>query len=68
MNDEPVGFTVDGIIALAGGVPAIAEKCSITTQSVYKWKRRIPSEHARVVAIMAGLPLAIVRPDMVKGE
>lgn len=68
MNDEPVGFTVEGIIALAGGVPAIAEKCGITTQSVYKWDRRIPSQHARVVAIMAGLPLAIVRPDMVKGE
>lgn len=68
MNDEPVGFTVEGIIALAGGVPAVADKCGITTQSVYKWRRRIPSEHARVVAIMAGLPLAIVRPDMVKGE
>lgn len=68
MKDEPVGFTVDGIIALAGGVQPVAEKCGITTQSVYKWGRRIPMQHARVVAIMAGLPLAIVRPDMVKGE
>lgn len=66
-SDEPVGFTVRGIIAMAGGTAAVAEKCGLSFQAVNGWERRIPDPHARTVAIMAGLPLAVVRPDHVKG-
>lgn len=65
--DEPIGFTVEGIIALAGGCGAVAAKCGVSVQTVAKWSRRIPDAHARQVAIMAGLPLEIVRPDFVRG-
>lgn len=65
-SDEPVGFTVDGIIAMAGGTAVVAEKCGLSFQAVNGWERRIPGPHARTVAIMAGLPLAVVRPDHVK--
>lgn len=65
--DEPVGFTVEGLVAMAGGCGAVAEKCGVSVQTVAKWDRRIPGAHARQVAIMAGLPLEIVRPDFVRG-
>lgn len=66
-SQEPVGFTVAGILGLAGGAGAVARKLGITVQAVGNWDRRIPHEHARTIAIMAGLPLEIVRPDMVRG-
>lgn len=53
---------------MAGGRGAVATACGVTIQTVSKWDRRIPIQHARKVAIMAGLPLGIVRPDMVKEE
>jgi len=53
-------------LAMAGGRGAVATKLGISVQSVVKWERRIPDRHARTVAIMAGLPLEIVRPDMVQ--
>jgi hypothetical protein len=65
VSDEPVGFTVQGILALAGGAGEVARKLGVTVQAVAKWDRRIPGQHAREVAIMAGLPLAVVRPDLV---
>lgn len=61
----PVGFTTTGIIQLAGGQGAVARACGVTVQSVAKWKY-IPGKHARQVAIIAGLPLEVVRPDMVQ--
>ena len=64
--DAPVGFTVEGVLGLAGGRGAVARACGVTVQSVSKWDRRIPSDHARTVAVLAGLPLAVVRPDMVQ--
>ncbi len=65
-NDSPLGFTVEGILTMAGGRMAVAEKTGVVFQSVAKWSRRIPKQHARTVAVMAGLPLEIVRPDMVQ--
>jgi len=65
-SDEPVGYTVEGVLALAGGRGAVAQKLGLSVQSVVKWGRRIPAHHASKVAVMAGLPLEIVRPDMVK--
>lgn len=65
-SDEPVGFTVEGVLALAGGRGAVAKELGVSVQSVVKWSRRIPAPHARKVAVMAGLPLEIVRPDMVQ--
>ncbi len=64
--DEPIGFTVEGILNAAGGRSAVAKGLNISIQSVAKWGRRIPDAHAQQVAIMAGLPLEIVRPDMVR--
>lgn len=61
----PIGFTTVGVIQLAGGAGAVARSCNVTVQSVAKWKY-IPGKHARTVSIMAGLPLEIVRPDMVQ--
>lgn len=52
---------------MAGGKAAVARRLGIALQSVAKWSQRIPARHAREVAIMAGLPLEIVRPDMVRG-
>lgn len=63
----PVGYTVTGVIETAGGPSAVAKACEIPIQSVVKW-RYIPGWHARKVAILAGLPLAVVRPDMVAGD
>lgn len=60
----PVGYTVTGIIDKAGGVGRVARECGVTVQAVNKWKY-IPGWHAEKVAILAGLPLAIVRPDHV---
>jgi len=65
-SDEPVGFTVEGVLGMAGGKGAVARKLGISVQTVTKWNRRIPSAHAQKIAILAGLPLAVVRPDMVQ--
>jgi hypothetical protein len=66
MDDKPIGWTVPGILALAGGVPAVARACGVSVQSVSKWGRRVPDRHAQRVAVLAGLPLEIVRPDLVR--
>lgn len=60
-----MGFTVSGVIAMAGGCGEVAKRCGLTVQTVTKWGRRIPGQHAQMVAVMAGLPLEIVRPDLV---
>lgn len=65
-QESPVGLTVQGVIGIAGGKAAVARACGVTIQSVAKWGRRIPARHAMKVAILAGLPLGIVRPDMVQ--
>jgi len=65
-NDKPLGYTLEGILGRAGGRGAVAKACGITIQSVAKWGTRIPSKHAQQVAVLAGLPLEIVRPDMVQ--
>lgn len=64
--DAPIGFTVEGVLGLAGGRGTVARECQLSIQTVSKWDRRIPAAHARKVAILAGLPLAVVRPDMVQ--
>jgi hypothetical protein len=66
--DEPVGYTVEGILGMCGGKGAVARQCGVTVQAVANWGRRVPAMHARTVAIMAGLPLEIVRPDMVRSD
>jgi hypothetical protein len=60
----PVGFSVSGVVGMAGGCSAVARELGVSPQAVSKWKY-IPSKHARKVAIMAGLPIAVVRPDFV---
>lgn len=65
-NDEPIGFTVEGIIARAGGCAVVARELGLAFQTVSQWDRRIPSTHAFRVAILAGLPIEIVRPDLVR--
>lgn len=67
-EQSPIGFTVDGVIGVAGGKAAVARACGVTIQSVAKWGRRVPAKHAKTVAILAGLPLEIVRPDMVGSD
>lgn len=64
--DAPVGYTVEGILAMAGGRGFVAQRLGLSVQTVSKWERRIPGPHARAVAILAGLPLEIVRPDLVR--
>lgn len=66
--ESPIGYTVEGIIGVAGGKAAVARACGVSIQSVSKWGRRVPAKHARTVAILAGLPLEIVRPDMVRSS
>jgi hypothetical protein len=61
----PIGYTVRGIIERAGGPAKLATELKISYQSVYNWKT-IPSKHATKIAILAGLPLKIVRPSMVQ--
>mgnify|MGYP002738099498 CR=1 FL=1 len=67
-DSEPIGFTVEGILGMAGGKSAVAKACGLTIQAVAKWKRHIPTQHFRTEAIMAGLPIEIVRPDMVRAK
>lgn len=64
-REKPVGFTVEAIIAMAKGATAIAARCGISGAAVGKWRDEIPRKYAREVAILAGLPIEIVRPDMV---
>lgn len=64
-HDEPLGYTVAGILAKAGGRAAVARLCGVSIQSVGKWGKRIPDKHAHAIAVAAGLPLEIVRPDLV---
>lgn len=66
VTDEPFGFTVEGVLNAAGGRAAVAKACGISIQSVAKWTRRIPDAHAQRVAVLAGLPLEVVRPDMAR--
>lgn len=66
-GDEPVGYTVKGLIDKAGGIGVVAQACGVSYQTVDKWNRRIPGVHAATVAILCGLPLGVVRPDHVKG-
>lgn len=66
IHQAPIGFTVEGVIALAGGRKVVADATGVSVQSIGKWTTRIPAIHARTVAILAGLPLEIVRPDMVR--
>lgn len=53
----------------AGGQAALAEKLSaatgdsITRQAVNKWKH-IPPKHVRAIAVLTGLPLKRLRPDL----
>lgn len=61
----PVGYTTLGVIEKAGGAAKVARLCGVTVQAVGRW-RYIPGPHAEKVAIAAGLPLAIVRPDHVQ--
>lgn len=63
--DEPLGFTVEGILNMAGGSAAVARHLGRPIQTIRSWTKRIPHQHARAVAILAGLPLEVVRPDMV---
>ncbi len=65
-TQSPLGFTVEGVIALAGGRRVVADATGVSVQSIGKWTTRIPAVHARTVAILAGLPLEIVRPDLVR--
>lgn len=67
-QQEPLGFTVEGIVAMAGGVGKVSEARGVVVQAVSGWcdRNRVPRKHAREVAIMAGLPLELVRPDMVQ--
>ncbi len=62
----PIGYTVAGVVAMAGGCAAVAKSLGITVQTVAQWDYRIPDQLARQLAIMAGLPLAVVRPDHVQ--
>ena len=67
-QQEPIGFSVEGIVAMAGGTGKVAQARGLAVQSVSQWCERncIPRRHARELAIMAGLPLELVRPDMVR--
>lgn len=65
-QQEPIGYTVSGLVALAGGTGAVAKACGVSVQSVNKWTSRIPAIHARAVAILCGLPIEVIRPDMVR--
>jgi hypothetical protein len=62
---EPLGFTTRGVVEMAGGAAVVACKLDLTVQAVAKWTR-IPGKYAREISIMAGLPLALVRPDLVQ--
>jgi hypothetical protein len=62
---SPIGFTTKGIIGMAGGTGEVARLCEVPIQSVAKWKY-IPSWHAQKIAVKTGLPLEIIRPDMVQ--
>lgn len=62
---QPIGYTVQGVVAKAGGVPFLSKDLGVTSQTIHKW-RQIPSWHAQRVAVLAGLPLAVVRPDLVQ--
>ena len=46
-----------------GRVKAIADALGIRTQAVSQW-RRVPAEHAIVIADKLGIPLHELRPDL----
>jgi hypothetical protein len=62
-SKEPIGYTVQGIVAMAGGAGKVSKEVGVPIQSIAKW-RYIPGWHAHKVAVLAGLPIELVRPDM----
>lgn len=63
--DAPISYSVQAIVAMAGGPRKVAERFGLVQQTVNAWSIRIPGIYAREVAIMAGLPIELVRPDFV---
>lgn len=59
MRPNPVAKAIEK----AGSVKALAERCGIAPQAISQWKR-VPIEHARLVAGLTGLPLHEIRPDV----
>lgn len=60
----PNGYTVPGVIALAGGASAVGRECGVDPQSVVKWTK-IPDRHIRIVSTMSGLGIEVIRPDII---
>jgi hypothetical protein len=65
-KSSPVGYTIKYVVNKAGGAKVLSEMLGITKQAVYRWKA-VPVDHAELVSRLSGLPLAIVRPDLVEG-
>ncbi|RQS39801.1 Cro/CI family transcriptional regulator [Burkholderia sp. Bp8990] len=64
-NRKPIGYSVRGVVTKAGGAVKVAETLGLSHQAVRQWGDVIPSRHAEIVAGLAGLPLGVVRPDLV---
>jgi hypothetical protein len=59
----PLGFSVRGVVVRAGGPEVVAHAIGVSHQSVRNWLT-VPAKHAETVAQLAGLPLAVVRPEL----
>lgn len=59
----PIGYTVRGVVVKAGGIQTVATALGLTQNAVRNWTT-VPAKHAETVAMMATLPLAVVRPEL----
>ena len=60
----PVGYSIRGVVILAGGREAVCEALGIHS---CRWKT-IPDKHVRKVSEMCGIPISELRPDLVADD
>jgi hypothetical protein len=56
----PKGFNIHQLLFLCGGKAAVAKACGVTNP---RWTT-VPDKHVATIAKLAGLPIAIIRPDL----
>lgn len=65
VQKTPIGYSVRGVVMKAGGINRVAHALELHPNAVRAW-RLVPDRHAELVAVMSGLPLGAVRPDLVE--
>ena len=68
--EAQAGIALEGLIAEAGGVAALAARCGVTRQAVSLWRRagRVSLASVEAVAAATGRAVGEIRPDLGLGS